>query len=155
MIPLNIYSNQKGIKDMLFDFIPPSIKDIVNKSRKSDIIFNNNYYLKSSQIVKVNILTLYNYLIDIDNDIYWKKYLIEVCESNSKYNYTYSDYSENFTTENFSRKTTIFDNSMIIMDFNQIDILNIIILESNNNGDFTKIYFYTLLNNAMNITYFK
>ena len=105
--------------------------------------------------MRINLLTVFNYVNDIENEIYWKKHLIEVSESNSQYSYKFKGKTDSFDTEKFSRHIKILKNSMIITDYNEKEIFNIIIIESNNNGNYTKIYFYSILNNSMNYLYFK
>lgn len=76
-------------------------------------------------------------------------------ESNSKFSYTLKMKNDTFISEQFVRNTTIFNRSIIITDYNEKELLNIILLDSIKHNNYTKITTYTLLNNSFNIVYFK
>ena len=155
VIPLIIVSRKRSFVNLIYDFIPAFILELFSGKQQSKVELNSNYYGKSTYYVKANILTAFNILSEVEKDILWKKYLTEVNQSSSNFSYVFKGKEQNFVSGHFMRSVFSVYNSIVIADYNEKDVTNIIILEPAKNGNFTKICFYTLLNNAYSILFFK
>jgi hypothetical protein len=82
--------------------------------------------------------------------------MVEINESSSKFSYILKSGDNNtFNSNEFVRNSRLVNRSVIITDYNEKELLNIIILEPTKRSNHTKISMFTLLNNSFNIVYFK
>ena len=139
---------------MLYNYIPISIQSIFIKA-DTTFTSNSNYFIKISKKIKYNILTVHKFIIEIENEIFWKKYLVEIGETDSKYNYIFKERDEYYVSSKFLRHTLHYHNSIVIIDSKEQQIENIIVLEASQEGDCTKISIFSSVNNSFSIIYFK
>lgn len=139
--------------------MPSSISNyfsIKTSSVNPKVSFNSNYYMKSSITVKMNLITVFNYINEFENDIYWRQSMVEIHESSLKLRYILKSYDDNiFISPEFVRNSRIVNHTIIITDYNEKELLNIILLEPTKRSKHTKISMFTLLNNSFNTVYFK
>ncbi len=139
--------------------LPSQIKDLFvghTKFMNPMVSFNSNYYLKSSITFKMNLITVFNYINQLENDIYWRYSMVEMNESSSKFSYILKSSDNNtFVSPEFVRNSRVVNRSIIITDYSEKEILNIILLEPTKRINHTKISMFTLLNNSFSVVYFK
>jgi hypothetical protein len=150
-----MYSRKKGIYEMIVDLIPKSVLYLISEKTGHEVVFNSNYYLKSTFAINVNPLTAFNFLVDIDSEIKWKMHLVEIDQSGYSFMTIFQKNKEKFSNGKFQRNTTIIDNTIYVTDYNEKNVLNIATISSKKKYSYSTITFITLLNNSSPYFYFK
>lgn len=138
---------------MILDFVPSFILDLIKEKPELQLAFNSNYYVRSSCILEVHPISVFNFLSKIENEMNWRNNIIEVNQSQNSFSRIFNQ-GVNQMVENFSRTISFSDKTMIMSEYNENDIINIYRISSVNNYSACRIEFLSLVNNAFPYFYF-
>jgi len=175
--------NSGKLKDKLFENQVSNINNLTNISLIADSLskeddseihiqkpsFQNNgvnYFIKSSLIMEINIVTIFNFIMDTKSQINWKTHLhtinidtdkqVNKQTDNASYNFTYKYNDDEFKIENITTEYFKKDRSVVIVESTKDgELINTYVLDADSSWNKTRVKCYSLVNNTLPIYYFK
>jgi len=168
---LYLILNRGNLKDKLYQKEIADLKNLTSLSFVSEATSSSvhktpsfddggvNYYIKSSLIMDVNIVSVFNFIVDYKSHINWKKYLFKVNKSdtnNNSFNYLYKYDDDEFAIDGLTIEYIKKDRSLVIIELKDNNkIINIYTLEADSSWNKTRVTCFSAVNNSLPFYYFQ